>query len=132
MRGQIDAVHEILPSAIEFLQAKGQTNVRTFPFTRPYFIYLLFNVKHPILKDARVRQALSYAVDRQAIIDRGLDRQGPWLRADLAIPLGVQHGAEDTTRTTLKRRRSDWTPPASGSKSGAMPATCQAVSASSA
>jgi ABC-type transport system substrate-binding protein len=76
MRGQIDAVHEILPSALEFLQVEGQSNARTFPFTRPYFIYLLFNVKHPILKSAQVRQALSYAIDRQAIVDRGLDRQG--------------------------------------------------------
>jgi len=76
MRGQIDAVHEILPSALDFLKAEGQTNVRVFPFTRPFFIHLLFNVKHPVLKDPRVRQALSYAVDRQAIIDQGLDRQG--------------------------------------------------------
>ncbi len=37
MRGEIDAVHEILPSALDFLKP-GQTNVRAFPFTRPYFI----------------------------------------------------------------------------------------------
>lgn len=74
MRGEINAVHEILPSALDFLP--GQTDVRAFPFTRPYFILLAFNVNHPILKDVRVRQALSYAIDRQAIIDRGLDRQG--------------------------------------------------------
>ena len=54
----------------------GQTSVRAYSFTRPYFTHLLFNVKHPILKDARVRQALSYAVDRQAIIDGALDGQG--------------------------------------------------------
>ena len=35
MRGEIDAVHEILPSALDFLKAEGQTNVRVFPFTRP-------------------------------------------------------------------------------------------------
>jgi len=94
MRGQIDAVHEILPSAIEFLQAKGQTNVRTFPFTRPYFIFLLFNAKHPVLKDARVRQALSYAVDRQAIIDLGLDRQGTVADG----PIWPQHWAYSTAQ----------------------------------
>ena len=76
MRGQIDAVHEISPTAIDFLQAEGQTNVRTFPFVRPYYVQLLFNVKHPILKNPAVRQALSYAVDRQAIIDLALNRQG--------------------------------------------------------
>jgi peptide/nickel transport system substrate-binding protein len=74
LRGEIDAVHEILPSALDFLP--GQTSVRAYSFTRPYFTHLLFNVKHPVLKDARVRQALSYAVDRQAIIDGALDGQG--------------------------------------------------------
>jgi peptide/nickel transport system substrate-binding protein len=76
MRGQLDAVHEIVPGAVDFVQAEGQTNVRTFPFTRPYYIQLLFNVNHPILKDRRVRQALSYGVDRQAIINLALNKQG--------------------------------------------------------
>ena len=76
MRGEIDAVHEISPTAIDFVQAEGQTNLRTFPFVRPYYVHLLFNVKHPILKNAAVRQALSYALDRQAIIDLALNRQG--------------------------------------------------------
>ena len=67
MRGQIDAVHEITPTAIDFVQAEGQTNVNTFPFVRPYDVQLLFNIRHPILKNPAVRQALSYAVDRQAI-----------------------------------------------------------------
>jgi peptide/nickel transport system substrate-binding protein len=76
MRGDIDAVHEITPGAIDFVDAEGQTNVRTFPFIRPYYIQLVFNVRHPVLKNPLVRQALSYAVDRQGIIDGGLNRQG--------------------------------------------------------
>jgi peptide/nickel transport system substrate-binding protein len=70
MRGDIDAVHEITPGAIDFPQ--GQV----FAFTRPYYIQLLFNMRHPVLKNKVVRQALSYAVDRQALIDAGLNRQG--------------------------------------------------------
>jgi peptide/nickel transport system substrate-binding protein len=76
MRGQLDAVHEIAPEAIDFIQAEGQTLVRTFSFTRPYFISLFFNVRHPILKNPKVRQALSYGVDRQAIIDFAMNGQG--------------------------------------------------------
>ncbi len=76
MRDQIDAVHEIAPSAMDFIKAEGQTIVRTFPFTRPYFISLIFNVKHPVFKNPMVRQALSYAADREAIIDLAMNGQG--------------------------------------------------------
>jgi peptide/nickel transport system substrate-binding protein len=34
--------------------------------------YIGFNLRQPLLQDVRVRQALAYAVDRQAIIDRVL------------------------------------------------------------
>ena len=76
MRQDIDAVHEISPNAFDFVQAEGQTNVRTFPFVRPYFYQLMFNARHPVLKKAAVRQALSYAIDRQAVIDLALNKQG--------------------------------------------------------
>jgi peptide/nickel transport system substrate-binding protein len=76
MRGELDAVHEISPAAVDFVEAERQTTFRTFPFMGPYYIQLVFNVRHPILKNAAVRQALSHAVDRQAIIDLALNRQG--------------------------------------------------------
>lgn len=76
MRGEIDAVNEVAPGAVDFVEAKGQTAVRTYSFTRPYFMYVVFNLRNPILKNRLVRQALSYAVDRQAVIDSGLNRQG--------------------------------------------------------
>jgi peptide/nickel transport system substrate-binding protein len=76
MRGEIDAVHEIAPNAVDFVQAEGQTNVRTYPFLRPYYLQLVFNVRHPVLQSPAVRQALSYGVDRQAIVDHALNKQG--------------------------------------------------------
>jgi peptide/nickel transport system substrate-binding protein len=96
LRGQIDAVHEITPGAIDFVEAEGQTNVRMFPFTRPYYIQLLFNVRHPILKSPAVRQALSYAVDRQAIISSGLNRQGTVAEG----PIWPFHWAYSTAQKT--------------------------------
>jgi peptide/nickel transport system substrate-binding protein len=74
MRGDIDAVHEVNPNAMDFVEA--QSTVRTFTFVRPYYIALWFNVRHPVLKDRRVRQALSFAVDRQQLIDLGLNGRG--------------------------------------------------------
>lgn len=94
MRGQIDAVHEIAPTAIDFVQAEGQTNVRTFPTLRPYYVQVLFNVKHPILKSRAVRQALSYGIDRQAIIDLALNRQGTVAEG----PIWPFHWAYSTAR----------------------------------
>jgi peptide/nickel transport system substrate-binding protein len=96
MRGEIDAVHEITPGAIDFMQAEGQTNVNTFPFTRPYYIQLLFNVNRPAVKSAAVRQALSYAVDRQALIDSGLSRQGTVAEG----PIWPFHWAYSTAQKT--------------------------------
>ncbi len=78
------------------MQAEGQTNVQTFPFMRPYFMQVLFNVKHPILKNPAVRQALSYAVDRQAIIDLALNRQGTVAEG----PIWPYHWAYSTAQKT--------------------------------
>lgn len=74
MRGEIDAVHETSPSAMEFVEK--QSTVRTFPHTRPYFIQVLFNLKHPILRHAAVRQAMSHAVGRPDIIRGALNGRG--------------------------------------------------------
>lgn len=74
MRGEIDAVHETSPSAMEFVEK--QSTVRTFPHTRPYFIQVLFNLKHPALRHAAVRQAMSHAVGRPEIIRAALNGRG--------------------------------------------------------
>ena len=47
MRGEIDAVHELSPSAAEFMEAEGQSTVHTFPFIAPYYIHLVFNQRTP-------------------------------------------------------------------------------------
>lgn len=71
MRNEIDAVHEIAPNLVENGDA-----FRAYPFLRPYYLQLVFNVRHPLLKNPAVRQALSYGVDRQAIIDSAMSKQG--------------------------------------------------------
>jgi peptide/nickel transport system substrate-binding protein len=76
MRRDIDAVHELSPEAIDFFKTESQATSRQFEFTGPYYIQLMFNVRNPILKKPAVRQALSYAIDRQSVIDNGLNGQG--------------------------------------------------------
>lgn len=96
MRGEIDAVHEMSPTAVDFFQRKDQTAVRTYPFVRPYYFQLVFNVRHPALKNPTVRQALSYAVDRQAIIDHALNGQGTVAEG----PIWPFHWAYSTAQKT--------------------------------
>jgi len=56
-------------------------------------VYLTFNVTDPLLKDKRVRQAIAYAIDRQAIVDaiwRGQARL-----ANTLLPTGHWAAATD-------------------------------------
>jgi ABC-type transport system substrate-binding protein len=94
MRGSIDAVQEVTPSSLDFVEA--QSTVKTFPFERPYYIQLLFNMRHAVLKHTAVRQALSQAVDRQALVDVALNGRG--IPAD--GPLWPKHWAYSTARRT--------------------------------
>src|SRR4029453_11041783 len=56
MRSEIDMLHEVSRDAAEFVEA--ETTIKTYSFPRPYYIPLVFNVRHPILKNAEVRKAI--------------------------------------------------------------------------
>jgi peptide/nickel transport system substrate-binding protein len=74
MRGDIDMLHEVSREAVEFIEA--ETSVNTYSFPRPYYIPLTFNLRHPVLRDARVRRAINEAVDRAALVREGLRGRG--------------------------------------------------------
>jgi peptide/nickel transport system substrate-binding protein len=96
MRDEIDAVHEITPGSIDF--AEADSSIKTYPFVRPYFIQLAFNMRHPVLGLRTVRQALSQAVDRDEIIRTGLNGKG--VVAD--GPIWPFHWAYGTAQATYK------------------------------
>ena len=67
-RGELDVNDLIQSSRIDHLRRPGgmAALVRTYPYLGTY--YLTFNVRHvPALRDLRVRQAISMAVDRDFI-----------------------------------------------------------------
>lgn len=66
LAGQVDLI--ILPPAsdIPALEANPRTEVVLGPSNRTIFIVI--NTKDPALQDPRVRQALNYAVDKEAIV----------------------------------------------------------------
>ncbi len=74
MRGDINAVHEITPGAVGFVEA--QKTINTYSYLRPFYLQLVFNLRHPVLGKVATRQALSQAVDRQQIIDLALNKRG--------------------------------------------------------
>ena len=67
------------------------------------YAYVGLNLRDPVLKDRRVRHALGYAIDRQAIVDhlrRGLARPAvgilppaSWAFDDGRVPVHARSGA---------------------------------------
>jgi ABC-type transport system substrate-binding protein len=87
MRGDIDMLYEVSRDSTEFVQA--ETTVRTYSFPRAYYIPLVFNVRHPILRNVEVRRAINEALDRSALVRDGL--RGQATAAD--GPVWPQHWA---------------------------------------
>lgn len=75
-KGSVDLVINILsPDIIAQLRHRRSLQVIEAPGTD--YAYLGFNLRDPILRHVRVRQAIAYAIDRGAIVDylrRGLAR----------------------------------------------------------
>jgi len=61
------AINSLTPDTILTLAREPDLAVERGPGTR--LAYLAFNLRDPILKDVRVRQAIAYALDRQSMID---------------------------------------------------------------
>jgi peptide/nickel transport system substrate-binding protein len=74
MRGDVSFLYEVNRDAIGFVEAGSK--VKTFPYARPYYVPLVFNIKHPTLGRREVRQAINEAIDRQAIVRTALNGRG--------------------------------------------------------
>lgn len=87
-KGSADvAINAISADMVVALRKEPQLEIETAPGT--IYNYLAFNLRDPVLKDVRVRQAMAYALDREQIIH--------YLWRDLAQPapgiLPKQHWA---------------------------------------
>lgn len=74
MRGDIDMLHEVSSDAAHFVEA--ESSVLTYPFVRPFTYFVAFNMRHPVLRRREVRQALSQAIDRPAMIRDAMNGRG--------------------------------------------------------
>jgi peptide/nickel transport system substrate-binding protein len=76
-KGAMDiVVNDVSPDI--FYQLAGDERLQTSTAPGVDYQYVGVNMRDPILKDGRVRQALAHAIDRQAIVD--------YLRRGLATP----------------------------------------------
>ncbi len=74
MRGEVDMVQEVNRDSAEFLE--GASRVEMSSSIRPFYIPLIFNVRHPILKRVEVRRALAEAINRDEIVDQAMRGHG--------------------------------------------------------
>jgi peptide/nickel transport system substrate-binding protein len=67
-KGSADiAINALTPDMVVTLQQESTLDVLRGPGT--VLQYMSFNLRDPVLKDVRVRQALAYAIDRRPILD---------------------------------------------------------------
>jgi peptide/nickel transport system substrate-binding protein len=67
-KGSADAaINALTPDMVLTLQREARINVLRAPGT--VLAYLGFNVRDPVLRDQRVRQAIAYAIDRRPLIE---------------------------------------------------------------
>ena len=117
-------VNDLPPDIVHQLRERAALQSATSPGLD--FAYVGLNMRDPVLRDRRVRQAIGYAIDRQAIVDhlrRGLARPavgsgsvaGVGLRArrpPVHLRPGAGAGAAGRSRLSRPGRRRPAAPPA--------------------
>jgi peptide/nickel transport system substrate-binding protein len=68
------AANSLPPDMVRALEGERKIAVQRHPGTS--LAYLAFNLRDPILKDVRVRQAVAFAIDRQTILHYLMDDSG--------------------------------------------------------
>lgn len=96
MRGDINMLYELSRDAADF--AEQESTIRTYPYIRPYVFYVAFNMRHPILARRDVRQALSQAIDRDALVKEGMRGRGEPAHG----PVWKYHWAYSTAQRTYE------------------------------
>jgi len=101
LRNQLDVLYEVGTDALDLM--KNSTTVSLFTFTRKYQHAIVLNSHAPALRSAEIRRALSYAVDRAALVNGplngyGVASSGPIWPRHWALPDDLQQFTFDPKR----------------------------------
>jgi peptide/nickel transport system substrate-binding protein len=70
LRGEVDYLHDVSRDAADFVEA--QSSVASYPYLAPYYLPIVFNMHHPVLKNVEVRRAINQAINRQQIVSQAM------------------------------------------------------------
>jgi peptide/nickel transport system substrate-binding protein len=74
LRGEVDMLQQVNRDSAEFLE--GASQIEMSSTILPFYIPLVFNVRHPILGRVEVRRALAEAVNREEIVREAMGGHG--------------------------------------------------------
>ncbi|MBN6151868.1 hypothetical protein JR065_16090 [Xanthomonas sp. AmX2] len=84
LAGEVDLITGLPLAEVARIRASGRAQAGSVPSIRSVFVKL--NTLAPPLDDVRVRRALNYAIDKQAISQALFDGQAPVLQCQLLTP----------------------------------------------
>ncbi|MDI6780874.1 MAG: ABC transporter substrate-binding protein [bacterium] len=67
-QGHIHLIPEVRP--VDYLEIRSDPYCKLIPYNSRGFAYFGYNFKHPFLKDVNVRQALTFAVNKKAMLQK--------------------------------------------------------------
>jgi peptide/nickel transport system substrate-binding protein len=113
LSGQADAMDNVPPPPDNLRRIAADSSLRLIPVPSPTVGYLLFNQRdsrnrsqpHPILADARVRRAITLALDRKTIVRAVLGTHGEVPYGPASQVLWIRHGAPKPERQNLAESR---------------------------
>jgi len=117
LAGEVDIITEVSADLVDRLKRTPGVQVKAVPGTRP--IWMEMNVKQEPFNDARVRQALNHAVDKDLIIRKvysGLAQPlaGPLMPTNTYADPTLKPYAYNRAKALALLKDAGWTPDAGG------------------
>ncbi len=117
LAGEVDIISEVPAELLDTLKRAPGVQVKTAPGTRP--LWMEMNVRQAPFSDAKVRQALNYAVDKDLITQKVYDGlaqplAGPLMPTNAFADPALKPYPYDKQKALALLREAGWTPGPNG------------------